>query len=54
MGLGSIQASGLEGSNVDMSTEFSNMIIAQRAIQANSRVFSAASSILETLVYMGQ
>ena len=54
MGLGNIQTSGLEGSNVDMATEFSNMIIAQRAIQANSRVFSTASNVLETLVYMGQ
>ena len=54
MGLGNIQSSGLEGSNVDMATEFSNMIIAQRAIQANSRVFSTASNVLETLVYMGQ
>jgi len=54
MGLGNIQSSGLEGSNVDMATEFSNMIIAQRAIQANSRVFSTASNVMETLVYMGQ
>ena len=54
MGLGNIQSGGLEGSNVDMAQEFSNMILAQRAVQANSRVFSTASSILETLVYIGQ
>ena len=44
---------GLEGSNVDLSRELSNMILAQRAIQANSRVFSTASSIMETLSYLG-
>lgn len=53
-GFGSIKTGGLEGSNVDMATELSNMIIAQRAIQVNSRVFSTASSILETLAYLGQ
>ena len=53
-GFGSIKTGGLEGSNVDMATELSNMIIAQRAIQMNSRVFSTASSILETIAYLGQ
>ena len=53
MGLGEIQTGGLEGSNVDLSRELSNMILAQRAIQANSRVFSTASSIMETLSYLG-
>jgi len=53
-GFGSLKNGGLEGSNVDMATELSNMITAQRAIQVNSRVFSTASSILETLAYLGQ
>ena len=53
-GFGSLKSGGLEGSNVDMATELSNMIIAQRAIQVNSRVFSTASSVLETLSYLGQ
>ena len=53
MGLGEVQTGGLEGSNVDLSRELSNMILAQRAIQANSRVFSTASSIMETLSYLG-
>ena len=53
MGIGQIQTGGLEGSNVDLSRELSNMILAQRAIQANSRVFSTASSIMETLSYLG-
>ena len=53
-GFGSLKSGGLEGSNVDMATELSNMIMAQRAIQANSRVFSTASSVLETITYLGQ
>ena len=51
---GTIDAGGLEASNVDLAKEFSNMIISQRAIQANSRVFSTASDIMETLSYLGQ
>lgn len=53
-GFGMLKSGGLEGSNVDMATELSNMIMAQRAIQANSRVFSTASSVLETITYLGQ
>lgn len=53
-GFGSIKTGGLEGSNVDMATELSNMILAQRAIQMNSRVFGTASSVLEQLAYLGQ
>lgn len=54
MGLGAIKSGGLEASNVDLSKQFSDMILAQRAIQANSRVFSTASSIMETLVMLGR
>ena len=53
-GFGTLKSGGLEGSNVDMAQELSNMIMAQRAIQVNSRVFSTASSVLETLAYLGQ
>ena len=51
---GSITSGGLESSNVDLAREFSNMIIAQRSIQANSRVFSTASEVMEQLSYLGQ
>lgn len=54
MGVGAIKSGGLEASNVDMSKQFSNMIMAQRAIQANSRVFSVTSDIMETLVMLGR
>lgn len=53
MSLGSIETGGYEGSNVDIAFELTNMISAQRMIQMNSRVFSTASSIMETLAYLG-
>src|SRR5574344_1177499 len=51
---GGIKTGCLEGSNVDLSRQFSNMITAQRAIESNSRVFNTANQIMQTLVYMGQ
>ena len=51
---GSITSGGLESSNVDLAREFSSMIIAQRSIQANSRVFTTASDVMEQLSYLGQ
>jgi len=49
-GLGSIQSGFLEMSNVDLAQQFSNMIIAQRGFQANSRVITASDEILQDLV----
>ena len=54
MAFGSLESGGYEGSNVDIATELSNMITAQRMIQMNSRVFGTASSVMETLAYLGQ
>lgn len=54
MGIGALKSGGLEASNVDISEQFSNMILAQRAVQANSRVFTTASDIMETLVTLGR
>jgi len=53
-GVGSLATGALESSNVDLAQQFSNMILAQRLVQANSQVFSNANSMLETLVYLGQ
>ncbi|MDP9400930.1 MAG: flagellar hook-basal body complex protein [Actinomycetota bacterium] len=39
----------LEMSNVDMATEFTNMISAQRGFQANSRVISTSDEMLQDL-----
>ena len=54
MAFGSLESGGYEGSNVDIAVELSNMITAQRLIQMNSRVFGTASSVMETLAYLGQ
>lgn len=54
MGTGKLQSGGLEASNVDLSTELSNMILAQRAIQANSRVFTTTSNIMDVINQMGR
>jgi len=40
----------LESSNVDISQEFTNMIIAQRGFQANARVITTADEMLNELV----
>ncbi|NOT10180.1 MAG: flagellar hook protein FlgE [Gemmatimonadales bacterium] len=40
----------LENSNVDLSEEFTNMIVTQRGFQANARVISTADEMLNELV----
>lgn len=40
----------IEGSNVDLSEEFTSMIIAQRGFQANARVITTADEMLTELV----
>lgn len=45
---GGIYAGQLEMSNVDLSEEFTNMIIMQRAFQANSKVVTTSDQMLET------
>lgn len=49
-GSGSIVSGALEMSNVDLSQEFSDMIITQRGFQANSRVITVSDTMLEELV----
>ncbi len=51
-GLGTITPGALEMSNVDLSREFSNMIIAERGFQANSKTITTSDEILLTLVNM--
>jgi flagellar hook-basal body protein len=53
-GLGTIQGDTLELSNVDLTTELSNMIIAQRGFDVNSRVISVENSNLQILSQLGQ
>lgn len=47
---GMVSAGFLEMSNVDMAREFTDMIIAQRGFQANSRVVSVSDDILQEVV----
>ncbi len=47
---GHISPSSVEMSNVDLAQEFTNMIVAQRGFQANSRVISASDEMLQELV----
>ncbi|MGE6514380.1 flagellar hook-basal body complex protein [Lysinibacillus sphaericus] len=49
-GMGSIQAGTLEMSNVDLSEEFTEMIVAQRGFQANTRIITTSDEILQELV----
>ena len=44
-----IQSGALEQSNVDLSEEFTRMIVAQRGFQANSRVITTADTLLQEL-----
>lgn len=49
---GSLQAGALEGSNVDLTQELVNLIVAQRTYQANAQSVRAQSDLLQTLVQM--
>ena len=48
-GLGTVNSSSLEQSTVDLATELTNMIQAQSAYEANSKVFQAGAKILDVL-----
>ncbi|GAB2842895.1 flagellar hook protein FlgE [Pseudoduganella ginsengisoli] len=48
----SIAAGSVEGSNVDLSTQFSAIIITQRGYQASSELVSTANEMLDTLMRM--
>lgn len=49
-GLGFIQGGALEGSNTDLTFEFSEMITTQRAFQAGSRVISVSDEMLQEII----
>ena len=46
----SIASGSLEMSNVDLAQEFTNMIVAQRGFQANSRVITTTDTLMQDLV----
>lgn len=49
-GAGKIQSGSLEMSNVDLGEEFTEMIVAQRGFQANTRIITTSDEILQELV----
>lgn len=49
---GSLSAGSIEGSNVDMAQEFSNLIVMQRGYQASSHVVSTANDMIQELFDM--
>jgi flagellar hook protein FlgE len=51
-GRGTIVGQSLEASNVDMTTELSNLIVAERNYQANARAISTADQMLNYVLTM--
>jgi flagellar hook protein FlgE len=49
-GVGYVQAKALELSNVDLATEFANLITAQRGFQASARVITTSDEVLQEVV----
>ncbi|MDT3424521.1 flagellar hook protein FlgE [Paenibacillus forsythiae] len=49
-GTGAIVAGQLEMSNVDLTNEFTEMIVAQRGFQANSRIITTSDEVLQEVV----
>ena len=48
----SLTPSALEMSNVDLSNEFSDMIVTQRGFQSNSKIITVSDEMLDTLISM--
>lgn len=51
-GLGTIQDSALEASNVNISTEFSNLIVAQQAYEASSKAITTFDTVSQDTINM--
>jgi flagellar hook protein FlgE len=51
-GMGTLIGGSLEMSNVDLTQEFSNLIVAQRGFEANARIITASDQILQDLNQM--
>ncbi len=53
-GTGTLVTSSLEGSNVDIATEFTKLIVAQQAYAANAKVVTTANTMLQQTLDMKQ
>nr|WP_294550699.1 flagellar hook protein FlgE [uncultured Rhodopila sp.] len=51
-GAGNIVTGSVEGSNVDIATEFSNLIVAQQAYSSNAKVVTTANQMLQATLQM--
>ncbi len=51
-GAGNLVTSSVEGSNVDIATEFSELIVAQQAYSSNAKVVSTANQLLQVTLQM--
>ncbi|AHD05953.1 flagellar basal body rod protein FlgG [Paenibacillus larvae] len=49
-GTGTLMTGSLEMSNVDLTSEFTEMIVAQRGFQANSRIITTSDEVLQEVV----
>ena len=53
-GSGTLATNSVEGSNVDIAGQFTNMIVAQRAYEANAKMITTAATLLQTVIQMVQ
>jgi flagellar hook protein FlgE len=53
-GAGTIKTNSQEASNVDIATEFSNLIVAQQAYSANAKIVTTADQLLQATLNMKQ
>jgi flagellar hook protein FlgE len=53
-GAGTLVTQSVEGSNVDIATEFSNLIVAQEAYSANAKLVTTADQMLQQTIDMKQ
>jgi flagellar hook protein FlgE len=51
---GTVSGSSLEASNVDIATQFSDLIVAQQAYSANARVMTTANEMIQSLLQVIQ
>ena len=47
---GSITAGSIEGANVDLGQEFTDLVVIQRGFQASSQVITVANEMIQTLL----
>ena len=51
-GAGTLVTSSVEGSNVDIASEFTKLIVAQRAYSANTKMVTTADELLQQTIDM--